>query len=232
MENLFDENYKEICTNIAECADKIGKSAKDITLLAATKTVDINLINYSITKGITTIGENKVQEFLQKENKYLPVKKHLIGHLQTNKIKDIVGKVDLIQSVDSIKLCKAISDYAQKNNIRQNILLEVNIGREESKSGFTKEGLYNSINEISEMEGIFVKGLMTIPPISYEDGANKKYFLNMKDIFLDISQKRLYNIKMDILSMGMSNDYCDAILFGSNMVRIGTALYGKRNYNI
>lgn len=225
-------NYKLINERIAEAAQKVGKSRDDITFLAATKTVEPEIINHAINLGLDHIGENKVQELLSKYDSYNLEKCSLqfIGHLQTNKVRQIVDKVDLIQSVDSVKLANEIAKQSIKLNKITDILVEVNIGREENKSGVYPENLEELLCEISKIEGISVKGLMTIPPICDNKHKISKYFNNMHNIFIDISQKKLDNIIMTILSMGMSADYYEAILEGANMVRIGSSLFGARDY--
>lgn len=225
-------NYKLINERIAEAAQKVGKSREDITFLAATKTVEPEVINHAISLGLDHIGENKVQEFLSKYDSYNLENCSLqfIGHLQTNKVRQIVDKVDLIQSVDSVKLANEIAKQSLKLNKTTDILVEVNIGREENKSGVYPENLEELLCEISKIEGISVKGLMTIPPICDNKHKISKYFNNMHNIFIDISQKKLDNISMTILSMGMSADYYEAILEGANMVRIGSSLFGARDY--
>lgn len=230
--NDVEYNYKLINERIAEAAQKVGKSREDITFLAATKTVEPEVINHAISLGLDHIGENKVQELLSKYNSYNLENCSLqfIGHLQTNKVKQIVDKVDLIQSVDSLKLANEIAKQSIKLNKTTDILVEVNIGREENKSGVYPENLEELLCEISEIEGISVKGLMTIPPICDNKHKISKYFNNMHNIFIDISQKKLDNISMTILSMGMSADYYEAILEGANMVRIGSSLFGARDY--
>ncbi len=230
---IFSENYKDILSRIEIAAKKSGREARDIRLLAATKTIDAEVINFAIESGINLIGENRVQEFLSKEDNLSSLaERHFIGHLQTNKVKDIVGKVSLIQSVHSLKLAKVISDLSEKRSIVTDILLEVNIGKEESKSGFLKEELALYIDEISKLKGVFVRGLMAIPPICEKNEENRQYFREMYNLFLEIRDKKLYNSSMDILSIGMSDDFEVAIEEGANLVRIGTALFGKRNYNI
>lgn len=230
--NDVEYNYKLINERIAEAAQKVGKSREDITFLAATKTVEPEVINHAISLGLDHIGENKVQELLSKYKSYNLENCSLqfIGHLQTNKVKQIVDKVDLIQSVDSLKLANEIAKQSVKLNKTTDILVEVNIGREENKSGVYPENLEELLCEISEIEGISVKGLMTIPPICDNKHKISKYFNNMHNIFIDISQKKLDNISMTILSMGMSADYYEAILEGANMVRIGSSLFGARDY--
>lgn len=230
--SIFDENYKGITENIAEAALKSGRKPQDITLLAATKTVDIGVINHAIEAGINVIGENRVQEFLSKYEEYAPVCKHFIGHLQTNKVKDIIDKVSLIHSVDSYRLAEEISRQAVKRGITVDILLEINIGDEQSKSGFAYDEALDAVAKIALLEGIKIKGLMAIPPICEKGDQNRPYFAKMKKLFIDISTKKIDNSSMDILSMGMSDDYEIAIEEGANMVRLGTALFGRRNYNI
>ncbi len=225
-------NYKKINENIALAAQKIGKSRENITFLAATKTVAPDVINYAISLGLDHIGENKVQELISKYDDYnlQNCSLQFIGHLQTNKVKQIVDKVDLIQSVDSVKLANEIAKQSIKHNKITDVLVEVNIGREENKSGVYPENLDELLCQMAQIDGIKVKGLMTIPPICDNKHKISKYFNNMHNIFIDISQKKLDNIDMTILSMGMSADYYEAILEGANMVRIGSSLFGARDY--
>jgi pyridoxal phosphate enzyme (YggS family) len=229
----FEANYPEILENIKKSAEVSGRGAEDITLLAATKTVPVEAINYAIGRGITHIGENRVQEFLSKEADLSPnVHRHFIGHLQSNKAKDIVGRVEMIESVHSIKLASLIGGLSVQRGITTDILLEVNIGREENKSGFLKEELDEAIARISEIEGIRLKGLMAIPPVCGTKQEIIPYFEEMYKLFIDNRAKKIDNVNMECLSMGMSSDYAEAIMYGSNIVRIGTSLFGKRNYNI
>ena len=225
-------NYQLINERIAEAAQKIGKAREDITFLAATKTVDAATINHAISLGLDHIGENRVQELLAKYEEYdlENCSLQFIGHLQSNKVRQIVGKVDLIQSVDSFKLAKEISAQSLKRNVHTDLLVEVNIGREENKSGVFEENLEELLCQIAELDGISVQGLMTIPPICDNKQKISHYFNKMHRLFIDISQKKLDNINMHILSMGMSDDYYEAILEGATMVRIGSALFGARNY--
>ena len=227
-------NYQVICENIAKAAQSVGKTADDITFLAATKTVDAPTINHAISLGLRYIGENRVQELLSKYEDYDldHASMQFIGHLQTNKVRQIVGKVDLIQSVDSVKLAREISRCSIKQNISTDILLEVNIGREENKSGVLPEALPELLDEIKDIPAIKVRGLMAIPPICENAQENCKFFDNMRHIFLDIGSKNIDNISMEVLSMGMSDDYAEAIRCGANMIRVGSALFGKRNYQI
>lgn len=231
LTDAFDKNYAEILSRVKIAALKSGRNPEDIKILAATKTVSADFINYAIGKGINYIGENRVQEFLSKENDLdTSAHRHFIGHLQTNKVKDIVGRVELIQSVHSLKLAREIGKESVKRGIVTDILVEVNIGGEESKSGFSPEETEKAVGEISEIQGVRVCGLMTIPPICENSEENHEYFIKMYKLFVEISSKKIYN-NIEILSMGMSDDYETAIECGANMVRIGTALFGRRNYN-
>lgn len=226
-------NYKQICENIYNAAVKSGRNYDDITLLAATKTVDAPTINLAISLGLRYIGENRVQELLSKYDDYnlTDCDLQFIGHLQTNKVRQIIDKVTLIQSVDSLKLATEISRQAVLKNKEMDILVEVNIGREENKSGVLPEKLTDLLYQIKDLPAIHIKGLMAIPPICDNIQKNCKYFDNMHKMFIDIKGENIDNISMDVLSMGMSDDYEQAILCGSNMVRVGSALFGARNYN-
>ena len=225
-------NYQKICEKISQAAQSVGKTADDITFLAATKTVDAPTINHAISLGLRYIGENRVQELLSKYDDYdlEHASLQFIGHLQSNKVRQIVGKVDLIQSVDSVKLATEISRCSIKQGVSTDILLEVNIGREENKSGVMPELLPELIDQVKVLPAIKVRGLMAIPPICENPQENCKYFDNMRKLFLDIGGKNIDNISMDILSMGMSDDYEEAIRCGANMIRVGSALFGARNY--
>lgn len=230
---IFDENFKDITDRIVAAAKRSNRNPKDITLLAATKTIDVDVINYAIQNGLTAIGENRVQEFLSKEPHLTNgAVRHFIGHLQTNKAKDIVGRVKLIHSVHSLKLAKVISDLSIKKGIVTDILLEVNIGGEDSKSGFAPTEVIDNLVEISKLQGVFVRGLMTIPPICDNSEKNREYFKEMYNLFLDIQGKKIDNSSMELLSMGMSDDFEVAIEEGANIVRVGTALFGKRFYSL
>lgn len=229
----IEENIKVIRENIAEAALKSGRKAEDIKLMAVTKTVEEKYINYAIEKcGINLIGENKVQEYLsKKDNLFLDnCDVHLIGHLQTNKVKQIVPAVSMIQSVDSIKLAKEIGKFCSNNNIERDILVEINIGDEDSKFGVDRSQIMEFISELSEIKGIKTRGLMAIPPFSDDLKKTQRFFSNMFGIFIDIGEKKLDNVYMDILSMGMSSDYSEAIIEGSNLVRVGSSMFGQRIY--
>ena len=231
MSEIF-ENVQKIRTRIAEAAEKSGRRAEDIILVAATKMNDADRVREAIKAGIDVSGENRVQELLDKyeKNAYSGAPLHFIGNLQTNKVKYLIGKVSLIQSVDSIKLAREIGRLAVKAGIVQDVLIEINIGGEESKGGISPDELDAFLNEIAVIDGIQVRGLMTIPPILGADNKNITYFEKMHKLFIDIGAKKYDNISMDFLSMGMSDDYYDAILCGANMVRVGTGIFGRRNY--
>lgn len=227
----FDANYAEIREKINLSAEKSGRTAEDVILLAATKTVSADKINYAIKKGISYIGENRVQELLSKDDDInKSAHRHFIGHLQTNKVKDIVPRVEMIESVDSLRLATAIGKEAVKCGKTMDILLEINIGEEESKSGFSVNEIENVLNEITKIEGVCVKGIMSIPPVCVDREKQREYFTQLHKIFVDISRKKLDNSNIIYLSMGMSQDYDLAIECGANIVRIGTSLFGARNY--
>lgn len=227
-----EENYKKIKHKVEEAAIKSGRNPNDVRLMAVTKTVESVYINRALDLGADLIGENRVQEYLGKKDElHLDgVEKHLIGHLQTNKVKQIVGEVDMIESVDSIKLAKEISRVSSNKGVVTNVLVEVNVGREESKSGIYLEGLEELLCEIAEMPNIKINGLMTIPPICDSDDEISQYFAAMQKAFIDIRDKNIDNVNMDILSMGMSGDFESAVANGSNIVRVGSAIFGARNY--
>ena len=240
METLsLEERFKNIEHNISVIRERIavaakesGRNPEDIKLMAVTKTVEPMFINHAIECGIDLIGENKVQEFLSKKP-YLKLdncKAHLIGHLQTNKVKQIITEVDMIQSVDSVKLATEISKRAVAQNMVVECLVEVNIGDEESKTGLDMNLLYDTLNQIAVLPGIKIKGLMTIPPICDDEETLNEYFSKMHEIFIDIKNKKLDNIDMCILSMGMSGDYEAAVRNGSDLVRVGSAIFGPRIY--
>lgn len=225
------DNYKRIKENVNEAAVKAGRSTDDVRLMCVTKTVEAEYINPVLDLGADLIGENRVQEYLGKrDDLHLNgVERHLIGHLQTNKVKQIVGEVDMIESVDSVKLAKEISKQSVNKGVTTNVLVEVNVGKEDSKSGIFMESLEELLGEIAQMPAIKVKGLMTIPPICDENEV-RKYFSAMHQSFVDIKAKKIDNIDMEILSMGMSGDYEAAVLEGSNIVRVGSAIFGARKY--
>ena len=228
----IEYNLDVIRENIAESAIKSGRNPEDVRLMAVTKTVDPIFINYALSYGVDLIGENRVQEMLRKkpELNLEGVEKHLIGHLQTNKAGQITGEVDMIQSVDSLKIAKEIAKQSAKKGIVTPILLEINVGDEISKTGFSEEQFFEDLYQISELKDISIKGLMTIPPICENNTILCKYFEKIHNIYVDIKEKKLDNIDMNVLSMGMSGDYNSAILCGSNLVRIGSSIFGPRIY--
>ena len=221
------ENYKRICENVENARAKYRSSDENIDIMAVTKTVAPEKINFAIEQGINLLGENRVQEYLSKKDSYIKTAQvHMIGRLQTNKVKYIINEVAMIQSVDSIKLAKEINRLAEKNNRTMNVLLEINIGDEASKSGVAADELDELIYETAQLENVRIKGLMAIPPA----GCGEDMFDRMHSIFLRVKERSVPNVSMDILSMGMSGDYELAIKHGSNLIRIGTALFGARNY--
>ena len=226
------ENVAAIKADIQKAALAAGRNPEDILLCAATKMNDADAVRQAIAAGVDCCGENRVQELTQKsaENAYEGAPVHFIGHLQTNKVKQVVGKVDLIQSVDRLKLLQCIQEEARKQNIIQDILLEINVGEEESKSGFGIGDILPLVEKISDFPNVRLRGLMAIPPICENPGDNDKFFLEIRNLAVDITAKKYDNVCVDILSMGMSGDYADAIACGSTMIRVGTAIFGARNY--
>ena len=226
------DNYKAIKEKVEESAIKAGRNPEDVRLMAVTKTVESVYINRVLDMGADLIGENRVQEFLGKKDElHLDgVEKHLIGHLQTNKVKQIVGEVDMIESVDSLHLAKEINRVSLNKGVITKVLVEVNVGKEDSKSGVYIEQLDELLYQISELEAVKVSGLMTIPPICDSEKEISDYFSSMYQSFIDIKGKNIDNVNMDILSMGMSGDFESAVANGSNIVRVGSAIFGARKY--
>ncbi len=220
------ENYKEICYNIKDSKSKYRDFDDNVRIMAVTKTVEPDLINFAIEQGIDLLGENRVQEFLSKKEFYKPCEVQFIGHLQTNKVKYIIDDVSQIQSVDSFKLASEIDRLAKKNDKTMDILIEVNIGDELSKSGISRSNVLELAKRISELENVRINGLMAIPPINADDSIYGK----LQELYVEIGQKKLNRINMNILSVGMSGDYTKAVKYGSNLVRIGTKLFGARKY--
>ena len=228
----ISENIAAIRREIHLAAAKTGRTGADITLVGASKMNDAAACREAIAAGIDVLGENRVQEMTQKlaENAYDGVPLHFIGHLQRNKVKQVVGKAALIQSVSSTALLDEIEKNAEKLGIVQDILLEVNIGGEEAKSGFAPGTLNEAACYAKTLPHVRVLGLMTIPPVETEPHGNMPLFARMKALYVDIN-KNIYDNKLKYLSMGMSGDYAEAIEAGSNMVRVGTAIFGARNYS-
>ena len=226
------ENIAHINSLKEEAAKRSGRSGDDVLLVAVTKLHDVDEINEAIDCGITDIGENKVQEIMNKYDGVKPVRWHLIGHLQTNKVKYIVDKACLIHSVDSFNLAKTIEKEAVKRNVTANILIEVNVAEEETKFGVRCEEVLPLIEQIKDLPHVKVKGLMTIAPFVENPEDNRVYFRTLRDLSLDIASKNIDNIDMSVLSMGMTNDYVVAVEEGATLVRVGTGIFGARNYNL
>ncbi len=228
----ISKNVAAIKAQIHTAALAAGRDPSEIKLCAATKMNDAEAVRQAIRAGVDLCGENRVQELVQKlsEHAYDGVPIHFIGQLQTNKVRQVVGNVDLIQSVDRLKLLQAIQAEAARQGICQDILLEINIGGEISKGGFTREEIWQVLDILPKMENIRVKGLMAIPPICQNPGDNHKFFQEMCNLSVDITAKKGDNVSMGILSMGMSGDFGDAIACGSTMIRLGTAIFGPRSY--
>ena len=226
------ENVARIKAEMAAAAIAAGRNPKEILLCAATKMNDAENVRQAIAAGVDCCGENRVQELTQKlaQNAYEGAPVHFIGHLQTNKVKQVVGKVSLIHSVDSLRLLEAIHKEAAKQGIIQDILLEINIGNEDSKSGFDRDDLPAVLAKMGDFSNIRVRGLMAIPPICQNSTDNHKFFQEMCNLSVDITAKKYDNVSVEIMSMGMSDDFTDAIACGSTMVRVGTAIFGARGY--
>lgn len=226
------ENLKAVQKSIANAAQKAGKKPEDIILVAVTKTHPPEMINAAIDCGVTDIGENKVQEIMEKYDRVKPVRWHLIGHLQTNKVKYIIDKVSMIHSVDSIKLMDEIERQAAKHDLVMDILIQVNVSGEESKFGIRPAELEEILTHAGKLSHVQVCGLMTVMPKVDDNVTNTLHFVNINNIYIDIAKKNYHNVTMRYLSVGMSNDYAFAIAHGSNMVRIGSSIFGLRNYDI
>ena len=226
------ENIKEIRANIDEAERRSGREPKDVLLLAVSKTVEVSKIKAAVECGLDELGENRVQEIMEKYEPMGPdVKWHLIGHLQTNKVKYIIDKVKLIHSLESLKLAEEIDKQAKKHEITADVLVEINMAREESKFGILPEQAEEFIRELANLGNIRVRGLMTVAPFVENGEENRVYFRNMKQLLVDINAKKINNITMDILSMGMTGDYITAVEEGATIVRVGTGIFGSRNYN-
>ena len=227
------ENVARVRVQMAQAALRCGRNPEEIKLCAATKMNDAEAVRQAIAAGVDCCGENRVQELTAKlaENAYAGAPVHFIGHLQTNKVRQVVGKVNLIQSVDSAHLLRAVDREAGRQGIRQDILLEINIGNEASKGGFSPEEILPLLENFGEFSNVCVKGLMAIPPISRFPGENLEFFQKMRQISVDIRDIINDNVKVDCLSMGMSGDFEDAIAAGSTMIRVGTAIFGARDYS-
>ncbi len=226
------ENVANVRAKIDAAARKAERDPKEILLVAATKMNDASRVQEAIAAGVDICGENRVQEMLEKnaQGAYEGAPLHFIGHLQKNKVKQVVGLAALIHGADSLALLETISREAMKRGIVQDVLLEVNIGAEPSKSGFAPGEIPAALEAASAFGGIFVRGLMAIPPICQSPDENRPFFLEMQKLFVDNGRKKYDNVSMDFLSMGMSGDFAEAVACGANMVRVGTAIFGPRNY--
>ncbi len=230
-EKNLRESIARVRERAAEAAVRAGRRPEEITLVAASKMNCAERVRFAVENGITVCGENRVQELLEKyeQSAYGDADLQFIGTLQTNKVKYLIGKVSLIQSVGSQRLAQAIDREAGKQGIRQPVLLEINIGREVAKSGFLPENLWEFFENVVDFRNLEVRGLMAIPPAVSADGNNLYYFHEMHQLFIDISTKKYDNVSMACLSMGMTNDFEDAIACGSTMIRVGTAIFGARS---
>lgn len=226
------DNVKRVREKINDVAEKSGRSAEDIVLVAASKMNAADRVLEAIGAGVDAVGENRVQEMLEKNEQgaYKGTALHYIGHLQSNKVRHVVGLCQIIQSVDSLALIEQIAKRAQSLGICQDVLIEVNIGREANKSGVLRENLSEHLEFASLHPGVKVCGLMAIPPVFGNSGGNLNYFEEMYNLFVDIRVKKYDNIYMNFLSMGMSDSYIEAIRAGANMVRVGSAIFGDRHY--
>ena len=223
-----------IAENVAAIRARIDAAAQGrrVLLVAASKMNDAAAVREAIAAGVDACGENRVQELLEKnaQGAYAGAPLHFIGHLQKNKVKYLMGTVDLIESVDSVELLRMIDARARKLGVTQDVLLEVNIGGEAAKSGFEPSALPEALEISGEFSSLKVRGLMAIPPVAEASGASRPYFARMRELFIDIGAKKYDNVSMDFLSMGMSGDFEDAIREGANVVRVGSAIFGPRNY--
>ncbi len=228
---MIKENISQVLENIKTACEKSGRNPEEVTLVAVSKTKPVAMLKQAYEAGSRDFGENKVQEIMDKYPQ-LPsdIRWHMIGHLQRNKVKYIIEHAALIHSVDSLRLAEEISRQAEKKQIHANILVEVNIAQEESKFGIFREEAIQLVENISKLPWISVKGLMTIAPFVTNPEDNRKYFRGIRELSVDIMHKNIDNVEVDILSMGMTGDYMVAIEEGATMVRVGTGIFGERNY--
>lgn len=227
----ISENLAEVEKKIAAAAQRSGRKRSDILLVAVTKTHPPEMMNEAIEAGVTDVGENKPQEVRDKFDDVLPVRWHLIGHLQTNKVKYVIDKCCMIHSVDSVKLMDEIERQAKLHGIDMDVLIQVNISGEETKSGVSPDEVEELLLHAAELSNVKVRGLMTIAPKTDDSITIKLHFNNMHNLFVDISDKKYDNVSMDYLSMGMSGDYEEAVECGANIVRVGSAIFGARDYS-
>lgn len=228
---MLKDNLKQVEDNIAKACARVGRDRSEVTLIAVSKTKPVEMLQEIYDEGVRTFGENKVQEICEKYDQ-LPhdIEWHMIGHLQRNKVKQVIDKAAMIHSVDSYRLAQEISVQAQKKNLCMPILVEVNIAQEESKFGISADDTIQLVEEIAALPNLAIKGLMTIAPFVTDPEENRTYFQQIKQLSVDIKNKNIDNVSMDVLSMGMTGDYEVAIEEGATMVRVGTGIFGARNY--
>ena len=229
---MIRENLAEVRSNIAKACEKVGREPSEVTLLAVSKTKPVEMIREAMAAGQRAFGENYVQEI---EEKYAVLGDnadwHMIGHLQRNKVKYIIGKVSLIHSVDSLRLAEQIQKEAEKHSVTVRVLLEVNVANEESKWGFTPDETVEAVKAVATMPNVHVCGLMTSAPITEDAESNRVYFRQLRKLFDDIKAMNIENVDMQVLSMGMTGDYTVAVEEGSTLVRVGTGIFGARDYS-
>lgn len=230
---MVAENYRAVEKKVCEACERSKRDRSEVTLIAVSKTKPVEMIKEAMEAGAETFGENKVQELCDKyESLPKDLHWHLIGHLQRNKVKYVVGKAELIHSVDSLRLAEEISKEAVKKNVQADILIEVNVAEEESKFGVTVENTEELVRGIAPLPNVHIRGLMTIAPYVENPEENRLVFRTLKKLAVDIKLKNIDNVSMDVLSMGMTGDYEVAIEEGATMVRVGTGIFGERNYAI
>ena len=230
---MLKENLTKVEENIQKACDKAGRKRSEVTLIAVSKTKPVEMLQEIYNECIREFGENKVQEMCEKmELMPQDIKWNMIGHLQTNKVKYIIGKTSLIHSVDSLKLAEEIQKQAVKHDVTADILVEVNIANEKSKFGISKDETIQMVRDIAKLDHLKIKGLMTIAPFVENPEDNRLYFREIKQLSVDINNQNIDNVSMDVLSMGMTGDYMVAVEEGATMVRVGTGIFGERNYNI
>ena len=230
---MIKGNLDDVYRNIEEACQKAGRNKEDVTLIAVSKTKPVSMLMEAYEYGCREFGENKVQELVDKyEVMPKDIKWHMIGHLQRNKVKYVVGKAALIHSVDSLKLAEEISREAVKKQVEVSILIEVNIAGEDTKFGVTVEDAEQLVRDAASLPGIHIKGLMTIAPFTMSPEDNRQYFAMLKQLSVDINQKNIDNVNMNVLSMGMTGDYMVAIEEGASYVRVGTGIFGERQYPV
>ncbi len=228
---MLKENYQEVEEEIEKACEKSGRSRSDVTLISVSKTKPVEMLQEAYDLGARDFGENKVQELVEKY-KVLPddIRWHMIGHLQRNKVKDVIDKVQLIHSVDSLRLAQTIEKEAEKKDLTVRILLEVNVAKEETKYGIMPEDTEELTEEIAKLPHLRIQGLMTIAPYVEDPEENRLIFRGLHKIAVDIAKKNIDNVNMNVLSMGMTNDYQVAIEEGATMIRVGTGIFGARDY--